>query len=128
MWIAVIVIGLGTYLTRLSFIGAFGERSMPAWMEVPLRYVAPAVLGAIVLPAVVQPEGTIEFLPSVNPRFLAAVIAAASGLQVAQRLPRHRRRHGLPVAPGLAFLNLRTSAQIRKSWGSDWTIAGVVPS
>ena len=77
MWVAVIVIGLGTYLTRLSFIGAFGERSMPAWMEVPLRYVAPAVLGAIVLPAVVQPEGTIEFLPSVNPRFLAAVIAAA---------------------------------------------------
>ena len=77
MWIAVVVIGLGTFLTRLSFIGAFGERDMPAWMEKPLRYVAPAVMGAIVLPAVVQPDGVIQLLPTINPRFLAAVVAAA---------------------------------------------------
>jgi len=77
MWVAVIIIGLGTYLTRLSFIGAFGEREMPPWMELPLRYVAPAVLGAIVLPAVVMPEGVIEFAPAINPRFAAAVIAGA---------------------------------------------------
>ncbi len=76
-WVAVVVIGLGTYLTRLSFIGAFGERKMPMWMEQPLRFVAPAVMGAIVLPAVVQPEGVIELLPTINPRFFAAVIAAA---------------------------------------------------
>jgi branched-subunit amino acid transport protein len=76
MWISVAVIGAGTYLTRLSFIGFFGEREMPRWMELPLRYVAPAVLGAIVLPAIVQPEGVIELLPAVNPRFLAGVIAA----------------------------------------------------
>ena len=75
MWIAVIVIGVGTYLTRLSFIGAFGEREMPAWLERPLRFVAPAVLGAIVLPAVVRPEGAIDLIPASNPRFLAAVIA-----------------------------------------------------
>ncbi len=75
MWGAVVIIGLGTYFTRLSFIGAFGEREMPAWMELPLRYVAPAVLGAIVLPAVAMPDGVVEFAPTVNPRFLAAVIA-----------------------------------------------------
>jgi branched-subunit amino acid transport protein len=75
MWGAVVIIGLGTYLTRLSFIGAFGEREMPAWLERPLRYVAPAVLGAIVLPAVVLPEGVIDLVPASNPRFLAAVIA-----------------------------------------------------
>ena len=77
MWTAVIVIGVGTYLTRLSFIGAFGERQMPMWMERPLRFVAPAVMGAIVLPAVVQPNGGLELLPATNPRALAAVIAAA---------------------------------------------------
>ena len=77
MWGAVIAIGVGTYLTRLSFIGAFGEREMPAWLERPLRYVAPAVLGAIVLPAVVMPAGTVDFVPSSNPRFLASVVAAA---------------------------------------------------
>jgi branched-subunit amino acid transport protein len=81
MWGAVIAIGLGTYLTRLSFIGAFGEREMPVWLERPLRYVAPAVLGAIVLPAVVMPDGVIEFAPSSNPRFLAGVIAAAVAIR-----------------------------------------------
>jgi branched-subunit amino acid transport protein len=75
MWGAVIAIGVGTYLTRLSFIGAFGERQIPVWLERPLRYVAPAVLGAIVLPAVVMPDGVIDFVPSSNPRFLAGVIA-----------------------------------------------------
>lgn len=77
MWLAVVVIGVGTYLTRLSFIGAFGEREMPAWLERPLRYVAPSVLGAIVLPAVVLPDGMIDLVPASNPRFLAAVIAGA---------------------------------------------------
>lgn len=81
MWGAVIAIGIGTYLTRLSFIGAFGERRMPAWLERPLRYVAPAVLGAIVLPAVVMPDGVIDFAPSSNPRFLAGVIAAAVAIR-----------------------------------------------
>lgn len=77
MWAAVILIGVGTYLTRLSFIGIFGERAMPLWLERPLRYVAPAVLGAIVLPAVVMPDGTLDFAPASNPRFLAGLVAAA---------------------------------------------------
>ena len=50
---------------------------MPEWMERPLRYVAPAVMGAIVLPAVMQPDGALQLLPSVNPRAFAAVVAAA---------------------------------------------------
>ena len=69
MWLSVVVIGVGTYLTRLSFIGVFGDRAMPAWLEQPLRYVAPAVLAAIVLPAVVRPEGAVDLLPAGNPRF-----------------------------------------------------------
>jgi branched-subunit amino acid transport protein len=101
MWISVIVIGVGTYLTRLSFIGLFGEREVPAWMELPLRYVAPAVLGAIVLPAIVQPSGVIELLPTVNPRFLAGVIAAV----VAYRW----RNVSLVVAVGMVSL-----------WLLDW--------
>ncbi|MFW2381186.1 MAG: AzlD domain-containing protein [Acidimicrobiales bacterium] len=96
MWGAVVIIGLGTYLTRLSFIGAFGEREMPPWMEVPLRYVAPAVLGAIVLPAVLMPDGVVEFAPTANPRFLAAVIAGA----VAYKW----RNVSLVIAVGMASL------------------------
>ncbi len=81
MWGAVIVIGLGTYLTRLSFIGAFGERQMPPWLGRPLRYVAPAVLGAIVLPAVVMPDGVVDFSPATNPRFVAGLIAMAVAIR-----------------------------------------------
>lgn len=81
MWGAVIVIGIGTYLTRLSFIGAFGEREMPAWLERPIRFVAPAVLAAIVLPAVLMPEGSIDVVPATNPRFLAAVVATATAIR-----------------------------------------------
>jgi branched-subunit amino acid transport protein len=101
MWAAVVVIGVGTYVTRLSFIGAFGEREMPRWLERPLRFVAPAVLGAIVLPSVVQPDGVVELLPAANPRFLAAAIAAA----VAYRW----RNVSLVIAVGMGSL-----------WLLDW--------
>ena len=49
-WLIVVIIGAGTYLTRLSFIGVFGRRGLPAVLEAPLRYVAPAVLAAIAIP------------------------------------------------------------------------------
>lgn len=101
MWGAVIVIGLGTYLTRLSFIGAFGERKMPAWLERPLRYVAPAVLGAIVLPAVLMPEGSIDILPASNPRFVAALVASAVAIKW--------RNISLVIAVGMGSL-----------WLADW--------
>ena len=74
---AIFVIGLGTYLTRLSFIAAVGDRDMPDWALVPLRYVGPAVLAAIVGPAVLLVDGSITVSPAANPRFLAAVVAAA---------------------------------------------------
>jgi len=96
MWGAVVIIGIGTYLTRLSFIGAFGERAMPVWMERPLRYVAPAVLGAIVLPAVVMPEGMVDFVPASNPRFLAAVIAGAVAVRI--------KNVGVVIAVGMGAL------------------------
>jgi branched-subunit amino acid transport protein len=103
MWGAVVVIGVGTYLTRLSFIGAFGEREMPTWLERPLRYVAPAVLGAIVLPAVAMPNEVIDLLPASNPRFLAAVVAGA----VAVRW----RNVSLVIAVGMGSL-----------WLLDWLL------
>ena len=74
-WLIVVIIGAGTYLLRLSFIGVLGTRPMPAWAEQPLRYVAPAVLAALVVPAVVLAEGGADITPLGNPRFLAAVVA-----------------------------------------------------
>jgi branched-subunit amino acid transport protein len=75
-WITVTIIGVGTYLTRLSFVGVLGRRAMPQWAERPLRFVAPAVLAALVAPAVLLREGSFEVVPSVNPRLYGAAVAA----------------------------------------------------
>ncbi len=74
-WIVVVVIGVGTYLLRFSFIGLLGTRPMPMWAQRPLKYVAPAVLAALVLPAVMLLDGRAELSPLDNPRFVSAVAA-----------------------------------------------------
>lgn len=71
----IVVIGIGTYLLRLSFIGIVGERSVPDWAMVPLRYVAPAVLAALVAPVVLLSDGALDIAPATNPRALAALVA-----------------------------------------------------
>ena len=68
----VLAIGIGTYLTRLSFIGALGDRRLPPTVERALDYIAPAVLGALVLQSVVRPEGQIDLSPE-NLRLFAAL-------------------------------------------------------
>ncbi len=74
-WLIVVIIGAGTFLTRLSFIGVFGRRDLPAVLEAPLRYVAPAVLAAIAIPAIVAPGGGPVDLTPANLRFVAAIVA-----------------------------------------------------
>lgn len=75
-WLVVTVVGVGTFAMRASFIGGLGKRKLPLWAERPLRYVAPAVLAALVLPAVILREGNLDITPLGNPRFLAAVLAS----------------------------------------------------
>ncbi len=71
----IFAIGIGTYLIRLSFIGIIGDRPMPDWALVPLRFVAPAVLAALAAPAVLLRDGSLDINPATNPRALAAVVA-----------------------------------------------------
>ncbi len=71
----IFAIGLGTYLLRLSFIGIVGDRTMPNWALVPLRFVAPAVLAALIAPAVLLNDGGLDVSPASNPRAIAALVA-----------------------------------------------------
>ena len=71
----ILMVGAGTYLLRLSFIGILGDRTMPDWAMVPLRFVAPAVLAALVAPAVLLRNGSVDLSPATNPRALAALVA-----------------------------------------------------
>lgn len=53
IWGVVLVIGVATFALRLSFIALFGYLDeIPEGLQRALRYVPPAVLAALVLPAV----------------------------------------------------------------------------
>lgn len=73
-WIAIIGAAIGTFAMRASFL-AFADRlaDVPPPIQRLLRQIPPAALAAIVLPALLRPEGTIDLL---QPRFVAGVLAA----------------------------------------------------
>lgn len=75
IWVVIVVVGALNYLSRLSFIAAFGRRSMPAWLARSLKFVPAAMLTALVLPMVVAAPaaGTPVWA---SPRMLAAIAAA----------------------------------------------------
>ena len=74
LWIVLIIGGLLTYLTRLSFIFLFGHLEIPAWLQRSLRYVPPAVLSAIIFPELFMPAG--QPFSLTNTRLIAGIIAA----------------------------------------------------
>jgi branched-subunit amino acid transport protein len=74
LWITLIIIGLLTFLTRLSFIVLFGRWQPPAWLQRALRFVPPAVLTAIIFPELLMRDGQLAVWP-LNPRLLAGVLA-----------------------------------------------------
>ena len=58
IWLIIIVLGIGTFLIRFSFLGALGNRKMPPLVLRLLRYTPVAVLPALVAPLVVWPQAT----------------------------------------------------------------------
>ena len=44
IWTVILVLGIGTFLIRFSFIGLVGDRALPAWAMRLLRYVPVAVM------------------------------------------------------------------------------------
>ena len=97
VWLIITIIGISTYLSRLSLTGVFGRRGVPAALDAPLRYVAPAVLAALAAPAIVAPDGPIDLTPA-NLRLIAGL---AAGL-VAWKT----KNVGLTIVVGLLTLGL----------------------
>ncbi len=62
------------------FLFALAERvRMAPWIEASLKFIPPAVLSAIILPAVLLPRGEWEISLS-NPYLVAAVVTTAAGV------------------------------------------------
>lgn len=75
-WIAVILGGIATYASRVSFI-AFGDKiELPDIVQSALRFVAPAAFAAISVPIVLGGDGFAAFSNDV-PRIIAAAFASA---------------------------------------------------
>ncbi len=58
IWLTILLVGLGTYIVRFSFIGIIGDRELPEWVLRHLRYTPVAVLPGLVAPLVLWPEAT----------------------------------------------------------------------
>lgn len=58
IWAIIVLLGLGTFGLRFSFLGIFGNRDLPEWLLRHLRYTAVAVMPGLVAPLVVWPAAT----------------------------------------------------------------------
>ena len=75
VWLVLILVGLGGFLERFSFIFLFGKIKMPVWLRRALRFVPASVLAALVFPALTHPAGLLD-LSFGNFRLLAGLVGA----------------------------------------------------
>lgn len=76
VWIAVLAIALGTWGFRVSFVVLLGYLDeVPPGVDRILRFIPPAVIGAIIAPSLLLVGGSPAVTPA-NERLLAGLVAA----------------------------------------------------
>lgn len=95
LWVAMLVGGGLTLLTRLSFIFLFGIIDPPPIFKRALRFVPPAVLSAIIFQELFIRDGGVN-LTLGNHRMLAGILAVLVGVRT--------RRSLLVIAVGMVAL------------------------
>jgi len=78
IWLIIVIMGIGTFLIRFSFLGLIGDRPMPAFVLRLLRYTPVAVLPGMVAPLVLWPTATNGGFDPV--RMVAAVATILIGI------------------------------------------------
>lgn len=79
-WLLVGGMALVTFAIRYPLLALSGRIQMPPALVRALGYVPPVVLTAIVIPAIVIPDGETLWLSPTNPRLIGAIACAAVGL------------------------------------------------
>lgn len=74
IWVIMIVSGLLTYATRLSFIWLFERITVPDLVRRALRFVPPAVLTVFIFQEILLRDGVLDVSPG-NSRLIAGLIA-----------------------------------------------------
>lgn len=78
IWAIIVVLALGTFALRFSFLGLIGRRQLPEWVLRHLRYTPVAVLPGLIAPLVLFPAAT-DGQPDAA-RLLAAGVTLALGV------------------------------------------------
>ena len=78
IWLIIVLLAIGTFLIRFSFIGLIGNRQLPEWVLRHLRYTPVAVLPGLVAPLVLWPDATGGALDA--PRLIAAFVTIRLGV------------------------------------------------
>ncbi len=79
-WLLTLLLGLGTFLIRFSFLGFLGGRDLPDWLVLHLRYVGISVFPALVTPMLLWPAATGGQTDWI--RVAAGAIAFAAGMRI----------------------------------------------
>jgi branched-subunit amino acid transport protein len=74
IWLVMVLAGLATFGTRLSFIYLLERMRVPDWFQRALRFVPAAVLSAIILPELVTRNSGLD-LSWHNPQLLSGILA-----------------------------------------------------
>ncbi len=81
--LAIVVVGIGTYAMRAVFIVALAQRSFPVLALRTLEYVAPAVMGALIVSMLTTSEGAVDVgIPEIAGLASAALVAARTRNQI----------------------------------------------
>lgn len=78
IWTVIVLMGLGTFVIRFSFLGLLGGRKLPEWALRHLRYTPVAVMPGLIAPLVLFPQAT-DGAPD-TARLLAAAATLVVGL------------------------------------------------
>ncbi|MBK8900010.1 MAG: AzlD domain-containing protein [Anaerolineaceae bacterium] len=87
VWLVLIGAGLVTFGLRLAFILLIGRVAVPDGLRRLLRFVPPAVLGAIIFLGVLMPEGALMLSPRENVRIITAGLAVIEAWRTKKILP-----------------------------------------
>lgn len=77
IWLIILLLGIGTYLIRFSFLGLIGGRELPDWVLRHLRYTPVAVMPGLAAPLALWPNATGGEIDP--PRLIAACVALGIG-------------------------------------------------
>lgn len=89
VWLVLMGMGLVTFALRLALVLLIGRMELPQSLRRLLRFVPPAVLGAIIFMAVLMPapDGVLLLSPLANVQIIAAGMAVLVAWRTKKILP-----------------------------------------